>query len=65
MKKDAIVYSISMEDIQEVAIEELDRNLSPQELRKVAEEVGNHIDWYQAITLAIARSGIESTEAAK
>lgn len=62
MGKNDIVYSLSVEDIQETALQELDRKLSPGEVKKVADEVGNHIDWYQAIILAMERVGVDAAE---
>jgi hypothetical protein len=52
-KKDEIIYYISVSDIQEVAEEELDRELSPEEIKLVQERVGDYISWYDAIWLAI------------
>lgn len=48
-----IVYSINVDDIQETAEEELDRKLAPDEVRMVADKIGDYIDWQQAIILAI------------
>ncbi|MDP2793200.1 MAG: hypothetical protein Q8O25_03815 [Sulfurisoma sp.] len=62
MKNGEIVYSLSVEDIQETALQELERRLSPKEVQKVADEIGNYIDWYQAIALAIERTGVGATD---
>ena len=48
-----IIYSINIEDIQNVAEEELGRKLSERELKIVADKIGDYIDWYGAIDLAI------------
>jgi hypothetical protein len=48
-----IVYSLNIEDIQNVAEQELDRELTPKEVKLVAEKVGDYIPWYSAISLAI------------
>jgi hypothetical protein len=54
MKNDVkIVYSINTEDIQDVANEVLERNLTKKELASVQESVGDYIDWFQAIENAI------------
>jgi hypothetical protein len=52
-KKDSIVYSISVADIQDVADQELDRELTPEEVKWVENRVGDYISWYDAIALAI------------
>lgn len=48
-----IVYSIDIKDIQNVAEQELNRELSPEELKLIASRIGNYISWYDAIALAI------------
>ena len=52
-KKDRIVYSISVADIQDVADEELERELTPEEVKWVENRVGDYISWYDAIALTI------------
>jgi hypothetical protein len=47
--KDRIVYSINVEDLQNVAEQELDRELSEKEIRFIEERLGDYIDWYGAI----------------
>lgn len=55
MKKgtDAIVYSLNVEDIQTVAREELERELTSKEIEKIEDTVAENIDWYGAILDAI------------
>jgi len=54
MKRDnRIVYSINVGDIQEVAQDELDRRLTKSELTRIEENLGDYIDWHNAITNAI------------
>ncbi len=48
-----IIYSINIEDVQNVAEEELERKLTAKELRLVEEKVGDYIHWYEAILNAI------------
>ena len=48
-----IIYSINIEDIQNVAEQELERKLTAKELRLVEDKVGNYINWYEAILNAI------------
>jgi hypothetical protein len=56
MKKnrgEEIVYSINVDDLQEVSNEVLERRLTNKEITSVANSVGNYIDWVQAIEHAI------------
>jgi len=48
-----IIYSINIEDIQNVAEEELGRKLSKKELKIVEDKIGDYIDWYGAIEMAM------------
>ena len=48
-----IIYSINIEDVQNVAEQELERKLTAKELRLVEDKVGNYINWYEAILNAI------------
>ncbi|MCI0454607.1 MAG: hypothetical protein L0Y68_06385 [Candidatus Dadabacteria bacterium] len=47
--KNRIVYSVNVEDLQNVAEQELDRELSDKEIRFIEERLGDYIDWYGAI----------------
>lgn len=49
MRKDKIVYHINVADIQTVAQEELERDLTDEEINVVEEKIGEQIDWYEAI----------------
>lgn len=53
MNPDEIVYSINVSDLQHVSARLLDRKLSDDELKTVADAVGDFIDWTQAIKNAI------------
>lgn len=53
MKKDQIVYSLNEEDIQTVANQELERDLSSQEIEKIKDTIAEKINWYDAIAEAI------------
>lgn len=53
MNKNKIVYSINIEDIQNVAEQELERKLTAKELKLVEAKVGDYINWYEAILNAI------------
>jgi hypothetical protein len=47
------VYEISVTDLQHVAKEVLERELTDEEVVAVGNSVGNYIDWFQAIENAI------------
>lgn len=42
-----------LEDVQNVAEEELDRELTEKELKIVEDKIGDYINWYEAIRLAL------------
>lgn len=42
-----------MEDIQNVAQEELDRKLTDDEINRIIDSIANNIPWYDAIADAI------------
>ena len=47
--KDKIIYSINIEDLQTVAEQELERELTNDEIEIVEKRLGDYIDWYGAI----------------
>ena len=49
MKKDKIIYSLSVEDIMTVIEEEGIRELTLEELNKVIAEIPENIPWYDCI----------------
>ena len=53
MKNKKIIYSLTVEDIQTVALQELDRNLLPAEIEKIKEVIAEKINWYDAISNSI------------
>ncbi len=50
-----IVYSLSVEDIQHVAQDVLERDLTEKEISLIEDSVGDYIDWFQAIENAISK----------
>ena len=50
---DQIIYQLTIEDVQNVALEELDKELSLEELRRIEDLIAKRIDWYGAIADAI------------
>ena len=47
--RDRIIYSINVEDLQTVAEQELERELTNDEIEIVEKRLGDFIDWYGAI----------------
>lgn len=52
-KNDRIIYSINVIDIQDVANQVLERDLTKEEIALVEESVGGYLDWFQAIEISI------------
>ena len=50
---DYAIYSISVEDIRQVAEEEGLRELTDDEIKLVGDKVGDYIGWYDAVLMAI------------
>ena len=48
-----LFYSLNIEDIQTVAQEEIDRNLSDEEIESIKDVIASKIKWYDAISEAI------------
>ena len=48
-----ILYSINNADVQNVARQELDRELTVAELAVVEEHIGAQLDWYGAIATVL------------
>ena len=53
MKKSAIIYQLTVEDIQTVAYQEIERNLSIAEIELIKDKIAEKINWYDAITDSI------------
>ena len=53
MKNNKIIYSLTVEDIQTVANQEIERNLSSEEIEKIIETIAEKINWYGAIADSI------------
>ena len=48
-----IVYSLNIEDIQTVATQEIERELTDDEIEKKKDSIAEKIPWYDAIAEAI------------
>ena len=53
---DEVVYSISIEDLQSVAMEDLNRELTREEIDSLIDRLGDYISWFDAVSSAIADS---------
>ena len=62
MRKNKIIYSINIEDVQNVAEQEIGRELSENELKVVEDNIGDQFDWYEAINSVIASHIIHETK---
>lgn len=62
MRRDKIIYSLCIGDIQDVAEDNLNRKLTEDELKKVVDRVGDYISWYDAIELTLSELNIEPAE---
>ena len=47
--RDDIIYSLNVEDVQTVALEEIDRELTAKEIEKIKDLIAENINWYDAI----------------
>lgn len=56
MKRTDILYSINVNDVQDVAQRECDRELNDDEMESVAAKLGEYIDWYEAVNTAIVQT---------
>lgn len=55
MNEEEIIYSLNINDIQTVAEEEIGRNLSSREIKKIITFIEENINWYDAIADAIQK----------
>lgn len=56
MKKTDILYSINVQDVQDVAYREYSRQLNQEEVESVARKLGEYVDWYEAVNTAVAET---------
>lgn len=54
MRKNKIIYSINIEDVQNVALQEYGCKLTDGELNIVADRLGDYLDWSEAIASVIS-----------
>ena len=53
MNPSKIIYSINIEDVQNVAEEHLGRCVLKEELKTIKGKLSDYIDWHEAVVLAI------------
>lgn len=51
--KEEIIYSLNIEDIQTVATQEIDRELTDNEIENILDAIAARIHWYDAIAASI------------
>jgi len=54
MNRNKVIYSICVDDLRQVATQELGRDLTEIEVAEISDKIGDYVDWYQAIENAIA-----------
>jgi hypothetical protein len=60
--KEETFYSLSTEDIQTVAMQEIGRNLSKKEIDAIVGDISERIGWYDIIATCIGSKGYKSTK---
>ena len=53
MNSNKIIYKIVVQDIQDVAQEEIDRKLTDDEINKIIDTIGERINWYDVVADSI------------
>jgi len=54
--KNQIIYELTIEDIQYVAQQELERDLTLDEINKIKNKIGDKINWYDSIADTISET---------
>lgn len=55
LSQSKIIYYLNGEDVQTVALEEIERNLSDSEIESLKDLISSNINWYEAIADAIRK----------
>ncbi|MDX2128994.1 MAG: hypothetical protein SFU91_08160 [Chloroherpetonaceae bacterium] len=50
---DKIIYQLTVEDLQIVANDELNLDLTEEEIKLLEDKIGDYVDWYNIISMAI------------
>ena len=51
--ENTIIYQLTVKDIQTVANQELERNLTNNEIKRIIDLIAENISWYEVISSAI------------
>jgi len=51
--EDTIIYQLTVKDIQTVANQVLERNLTNNEIERIIDLIAENISWYEVISCAI------------
>jgi hypothetical protein len=62
MRKDKILYALTVEDFQTVAEDYLGRKLSKSEIREASDKLGDFIAWDEAIIHAMSAADIKGPD---
>ena len=57
--KDSVIYLLTIGDLQNVANQEIGRDLRLKEIKKTIDKVADKINWYDAIAYSILESEIK------
>jgi hypothetical protein len=55
MRRNKIIYSVNIEDVQSVAAQELGRELTTDELKIIADKIGDQFEWYEPIASVLSQ----------
>lgn len=64
MRRNKKIYWIDVNDIQEIAQQDLNRELNDEELKKVIDKMGDYINWADGISYAIDELELKEAEEA-
>ena len=53
LNRNTIIYSLNVDDIQNVAFDEIGRELSQSEIEQITDSLAANIDWYSCIANTI------------
>jgi hypothetical protein len=62
MNKNKTLYSLTVEDFQNVALEEIDRELTDTEIEIVKKSVEDNIPWYEVIANSLIETKLASSQ---
>ena len=60
--KNDVIYSLNIQDIQTVATQEIDRELTDNEIESVIDLIADRIPWHDAINAAIIELIVENSK---